>query len=357
MPDPLLDPIVVLVMMDERPYLSAIAAVAPGRVEIHVEQPGAFEDDGGMFPPATGLKSYREPWTSDLSAGERETLLARTNVLAASIPFPLHLASRMPNLRWAEFVWAGVSDFKNSDLWNTGVRITSGRGVVQALPIAEMVVAQAMAHAKQITIATDQTRAGKLDGSQMALRLIAGSTMGVVGLGGIGGETARLAKALGMRVLATRRSATSRQANVDGIDTLYPSADLHAMLGECDFVAVCAPLTPETERLFDAQAFASMKDGAFFANVARGEVVDEQALKDAIRSGKLGTVYLDVYDQERQRPPDPDLMALPNVVMTPHNSGETDVVHWPMAETFAANLRRFLTGEPLTSEVDFARGY
>ena len=344
-------------MMDESPDLSAIRAVAPDRVEIHVEQPGAFEDDAGMFPPATGLKSYREPWTSDLSADERETLLARTNVLAASIPFPLHLRSRMPNLQWAEFVWAGVSDFKNSDLWNTGVHITSGRGVVQSLPIAEMVIAHAMAHAKQISVATDQTRAGKLDGAQMELRLLAGKTMGVVGLGGIGGETARMAKALGMRVLATRRSATSRQSNVNGIDTLYPSADLHAMLGECDFVAVSAPLTPDTERLFDAQAFAAMKNGAFFANVARGEVVDESTLKDAIRSGKLGYVYLDVYDQERQRPPDPELMALPNVVMTPHNSGETDVLHWPMAETFAANLRRFIAPEPLTSEVDFARGY
>ena len=351
------DPIVVLILMDETPDLSAIRAVAPDRVEIHVEQPGAFEDDGGMFPPSTGLKSYREPWTSDLSAPEREALLARTNVLAASIPFPLHLASRMPNLRWAEFVWAGVSDFTNSDLWDTGVHITSGRGVVQSLPIAEMIIAAAMAYAKQLTIATDQTRAGKLDDSQMHLRLVAGKTIGVVGLGGIGGETARLAKALGMRVLATRRSATSRQDNVDGIDTLYPSAELHAMLGECDFVAVSAPLTPDTLRLFDAQAFAAMRDGAFFANVARGEVVDEAALKDAIRSGKLGSVYLDVYDQERQRLPDPELIAQPNVVMTPHNSGKTDVVYWPMAETFAANLRRFIAGEPLTSEVDFARGY
>jgi phosphoglycerate dehydrogenase-like enzyme len=138
---------------------------------------------------------------------------------------------------------------------------------------------------------------------------------------------------------------------------MYPASELHTMLGECDFVSVSAPLTPETDRMFNAEAFAATKDGAFFANVARGEVVDEEALKQAIRSRKLAGVYLDVYAQERERPPDPELMALPGVVMTPHNSGLTDVKHWPLVETFNANLRRLLAGEPLANVVDYERGY
>ncbi|MDA1035458.1 MAG: D-2-hydroxyacid dehydrogenase [Chloroflexi bacterium] len=357
MPEDIPDPLVILVMMDEDVDLDAIRAVAPGQIEIHHEPPAAFEDEGGMFPPATGLKSFREPWSTKLSPGERDELLKRTHVLVNGLPYPLHLRDRMPNLLWAEFTFAGVSDYRLIDFWNTGVKITSGRGIVQALPIGEMVIAATLMFAKGLGTAQRQTEACAMDGSQFHNKLIAGKTMGVVGLGGIGSEVARLAKALGMRVVATRHSATKRQTNVDGIDTLYPSADLHAMLPECDFIAACMPLTPDTERVFDATAFAKMKDGAFFANIARGEVVDESALKDALRSGKLGGAYLDVYSEEGQRPPDPELMAFPNVVMTPHLSGNADVNFWPMAESFAANLRRFLNGEPLLNQVDFSRGY
>jgi phosphoglycerate dehydrogenase-like enzyme len=351
------DPFVVLVMMDEDLDLDVIRSAAPGHIEVHRVPPGAIEDAAGMFPAPTGLKSYRLPWSTDLSPEQIADLLGRTHAVMAGLPYPLALRDRMPNLQWAEFTFAGVSDFSHIDVWNTNVKITSGRGIVQALPIAEMVIAAALGFAKDLTLATDQTRAGALDGAPYQLKLIAGKTIGVVGMGGIGGEIARLAKALGMRVLATRRSTTSRQANVDGIDLLYPAAELHEMLGECDFVAVSAPLTPETERMFNAEAFDAMRDGAFFANVARGEVVDETALKDAVRSGKLASVYLDVYSEERQRPPDPELMALPGVVITPHNSGETDVPFWPAAESFAANLARLMAGEPLLNEVDFARGY
>jgi phosphoglycerate dehydrogenase-like enzyme len=351
------NPFVVLVMMDEDIDLNLIRSAAPGKVEAHRVPPGAIENQAGMFPPPTGLKSYRLPWRTDLTATQLAELLGRAHAIMTALPFPIHLRERMPRLLWAEYSFAGVSDFSNSDLWNTDIIITSGRGFVQALPIAEMVIAAALAFAKNITLATDQTRAGSLDASAYKLQLIRGKTFGVVGAGGIGSEITRLAKALGMRVLATRRSATSRQANVDGIDLLYPASDLYDMLGECDFVAVAAPLTSETERMFNAQAFAAMRNGAFFANVARGEIVDETALKDALRSGKLGSAYLDVYSEERQRPPDPELMALPGVVLTPHNSGITDIGFWPAGESFTANLKRFMAGELLLNQVDFTRGY
>ena len=343
--------------MDENVDLDLIRSAAPGRVEVHRVPPGAFEDEAGMFPPPSGLRSYRLPWSTDLSAEQLSDLLGRTHALMAGLPFPLRIRDRMPNLKWAEYSYAGVSDFTHIDIWNTNVKITSGRGIVQALPIAEMVITAALASAKNITLATDQTRSGSLDSAPYRLKLIAGKTMGIVGMGGIGGEIARLAKALGMRVVATRRSTTSRESNVNGIDLLYPASELYEMLGECDFVAVSAPLTPETERMFNAEAFAAMRDGSFFSNVARGEVVDEVALKDAIRSGKLTSVYLDVYSEERQRPPDAELMALPGVIITPHNSGATDVDFWPAAQSFTANLRRLLAGEPLLNEVDFSRGY
>ena len=357
MPDPIPDPIVVLVMLDEDVDLDVINAAAPGRIEIHHEPPAAFEDDGGMFPPATGLKSFREPWNTDLSPAEREDLLKRTHVLINALPYPLHLRDRMPNLRWAEFTYAGVSDYRNVDFWNTDVKITSGRGSVTPITIAEMVISATLMFAKGLGAAQRQTEAGAMDGSLYRVRAIADKTMGVVGLGGIGREVARLSKALGMRVLATRHSAKTRQHDVDGVDTIYPAADLRAMLPGCDFVAVCAALTPDTTRMFDAATFDAMKDGAYFANIARGEMVDESAMKHVLSSGKLGGAYLDVYSEDRERPPDPELMAFPNVLMTPHNSGETDVDEWPLAGSVAANLRHFIAGEPLHNEVDFTRGY
>ena len=351
------NPLVILVMMDEEVDIDAIQAIAPGQIEVHHEPPAAFEDDSGMFPSATGLKSFRKPWSTELTPVELAELLERTHVLVNGLPYPLHLRERMPNLRWAEFTFAGVSDYSSIDFWNTDVRITSGRGLVQALPISEMVIAATLMFAKGLGIAQRQTEAGALDGSHFHNRIISNKTMGVVGFGGIGSEVARLAKALGMRVLATRKSAESRQYNVSGIDTIYPSGEFLAMLPECDFIAACMPLTSETNHLFNADAFRAMKDGAFFANIARGESVDESALKHALNSGKLGGAYLDVYSEERQRLPDPELMALPNVVMPPHNSGEVEVDFWPMIASFSMNLRRFLKGEALNNEVDFSREY
>jgi D-2-hydroxyacid dehydrogenase (NADP+) len=346
----------ILVMMDEHVRLEPIAAVAPGRVTVNQEPPGAFENDAGMFPPTIGDKP-RRPWHSDRSPEEREALLRETHILVCGLPYPLSLRSRMPNLQWTHFTWAGVSDFRHSDLWGSGAVITSGRGMVQALPIAEMVIAATLSFAKDLGLAQRQTEAGRLDPSPYSLKLVAGKTMGVLGLGGIGGEIARLAKALGMRVVATRRSTTARTANSEGVDLLYPAAELHAMLAESDFVAVTPPLTPETDSFLDTAAFASMKPGAYLLNVARGEVIDDAALKHALRSGALGGAYLDVYRGELTDTPDAELMAFPNVVMTPHNSGDTDLPQWDTTQQVVNNLSRFLAGEPLQSEVDYTRGY
>lgn len=338
-------------MTDDPIDIDTVTAVAPERLSVRRENPGAFADANGLFPAKPA------PSDSDLSADERETLLRETHVLVVSIPYPLKLRERTPNLKWVYFTFAGVGDFNQVDIWRTSVSITSGRGIVTALPIAEMVVSAALSFAKDLGLAQRQTDAGELHASAFNQKLIVGKTMGVIGLGGIGREIARLSRALGMRVVATRHSATSRQENIDHADVLYPSSEVDALLGQSDFVALAAPLTDETRLMFNADTFAKMKDGAFLLNVARGEHIDETAMKDALRSGKLGGAYLDVYTNELFVPPDPELMAFPNVVMTPHNSGYTDVKLWPITEHFVDNLKRFIAGQPLENLVDFGRGY
>ena len=187
--------------------------------------------------------------------------------------------------------------------------------------------------------------------------LVQGKTMGIIGLGGIGGYLARIARGVGMRVVATRRSAERRAEGVDGVDVLYPPSQLHDMLGEADFVVVAAMWTPETERLMDTAAFAAMKPGAFIVNIARGEIIDEPAMIAALESGRLGGAYLDVYTDEFNRPPDPRLLAHANVVMSPHISQKSDGNPPGAIDIFCANLSRFLNGEPLENVIDWERGY
>jgi phosphoglycerate dehydrogenase-like enzyme len=138
---------------------------------------------------------------------------------------------------------------------------------------------------------------------------------------------------------------------------LYPPSELHAVLAQSDVVVVASQLTAETHHLMSAAAFDAMKPGAFLANVARGELIDEAALADALRSGQVGGFAADVYEGEFDHGPPEALLAFENVILTPHTSGMTE--HQPTGplDIFRENLRRCLAGEPLLNQVDWERGY
>lgn len=182
--------------------------------------------------------------------------------------------------------------------------------------------------------------------------------MGIVGLGGIGKEVARLARALSMRVVATRRSVRSPEHNVDGADLLLPADRLEEVAAQSDFLAVCTALTNETEGLINREVFQAMKPGAVLINVSRGEVVDEDDLIDALRSGKLRGAVMDVYQGELGGgQPRHELMELPQVFVTSHVSASGSDYGDAVRELFRENLRRFLNDEPLMNVVDRERGY
>jgi phosphoglycerate dehydrogenase-like enzyme len=169
---------------------------------------------------------------------------------------------------------------------------------------------------------------------------------------------AKLAKGAGMRVLGSRRSVTRRMQGEDGIDELFPPSAFHEMLAECDFVGICSPLTKETRGMFDAGAFAAMKQGAVLMNIARGEIIEEPALAAALREGRLAGAYLDVFaGEEEGNPPPKDIVSHPNVVMTPRISARSDVPQVFSLELFCDNLRRLLDGKPLINVVDWDREY
>jgi phosphoglycerate dehydrogenase-like enzyme len=175
----------------------------------------------------------------------------------------------------------------------------------------------------------------------------------VVGLGGIGTEVARRAHGFGMRVIATRRQGTPGPEFVERVGT---PQDLHAMLPEADVVAICLPLTDETQGLFDDEAFAAMKDGAYLINVGRGRVVDTAALLRALDGGRMAGACLDVVDPE-PLPADHPLWRHPKVLITPHVSSDAELTDRRRWDLMRENLRRFSAGEPLLNVVDKQAGY
>jgi phosphoglycerate dehydrogenase-like enzyme len=294
------------------------------------------------------------------ATGEQlDAALGVADVILIGFPMPSRIAQRAPHLVWAHHTQAGVSNLHACDLWASSVTLTSSRGVMAAGAIAEYVIAAAAFFARGLHEGTRQKQAGLFTRSGYEMVSFRQATMGVVGLGGIGREVARQARALGMRVVATRRSVTAPGYDTEGVDCLLPADQLHQMAAESDFLAVCAQLTAETAGMIDAGVFAALKPGAVLINVARGEEINEDALVEALVGGGLRGAVLDVYDGELAgRPPRQELLDLPQVLLTPHISGRGDPSNWePNRRLFAENLRRFLQGEPLLNVVDRQRGY
>jgi phosphoglycerate dehydrogenase-like enzyme len=288
-----------------------------------------------------------------------DALLLGAEVALVGFPVPAEVAARAPRLRWVHHTQAGVSNLFRSDLWTSEILLTSTRGDVGARAIAEYAIAGMFFFARGIDTAVEQKRAGRFTRDGYAMTILRGATVGIVGLGGIGREVARIAAGLGMRVIATRRTITSPQHGVDGVDLVLPAPELHTLLRKSDFVVVCSQLTDETRGMFGAAAFAEMKPGGVFVNIARGEEVDEDALVDALHRGHLRGALLDVHAGEPdRRPPHPGLLETPNVVLTPHISplGDPDLLAGAR-QLFVENLRRYLEGAPLLNVVDRARGY
>ena len=290
---------------------------------------------------------------------ERDQLLGDAEVLLVGYPVPPRLVRRAPSLRWAHHTQAGVSNLLQSDLWTSSVPLTSSRGAVAVTSIAEFAMAGVFQFGRGLYTAMRRPAGAPLGREGYDMSSVGGATLGVVGLGGIGQEVARLGRAVGMRVIATRRSVVEAQRDSHGVDLLLPASGLLDLAAQSDYVVVCSQLTEETRGLVDATVFAAIKPGAVLINIARGEEVDETALLEAIRAGKVRGALLDVYDGELSgRPPRQELLDTPEIILTPHVSASGDRAGVePTKRLFADNLRRFLDGRPLRNLVDRDRGY
>jgi phosphoglycerate dehydrogenase-like enzyme len=310
-----------------REAVASLTARFPGHTFIH-----ATDDEAR----ARGLEDCDVAYTWILSAAELATA---------------------PKLRWVHSSAVAVETLCVQELAARGVMLSNTRGV-QAVPIAEHVLATVLALAKQLPFALERQREARwaqndFTGTRLPW-LLRGRTLGLIGVGTIGAEVARLASAFGMHVMATRRRLD--QPLPPGLSEVLPPDALGTLLARADVVVVAAPLTSETHGLLDAHAFALMKRGAIFVNVGRAKIADRDALVEALRAGHLGGASLDVFHQE-PLPADDPLWSLSNVVLTPHTSGFR-TGHWEeVVDLFAENLRRFEGGEPLLFRVEPGLGY
>ena len=277
--------------------------------------------------------------------------VAYTWILSAS-----ELASA-PRLRWVHTSAVAVETLCLPELFARGVIVSNTRGV-QAGPIAEHVLACVLALSKQLPFVLDNQRVrrwaqNEFIGSRLPW-MLKGRTLGLIGVGTIGAEVARLAAAFGMDVIAVRRHAN--RSRPDAVHEVLPPEDLHILLRRADVLIIAAPLTPETEKLIGREELARMKPGALLVNVGRARILDTDALIAALTSGHLGGAALDVFPVE-PLPADHPLWTCPNVLLTPHTSGFRQG-HWnDVIELFAENLERFERGEELKYRVLPSLGY
>lgn len=260
-------------------------------------------------------------------------------------------------LRWMHTATAGVSSLLYPELVESDVILTNSAGV-HAPPMAETVIAMMLYFARGLDLAVAAQDEQRWDSDTFANRVgavteVAGSTVGIVGLGGIGSEVARRALGLGMNVVAMRRSGRPGPA---GIELATGPRALERVLTAADYLVIAVPSTPATRDLIGAREIASMKAGSVIINVARGDALDETALAEALESGRLRGAALDVF-REEPLPAGSPLWQMPNALITPHVSATSPRFWIREVELIRENVARYLAGRGLLNVVDKQRGY
>jgi D-2-hydroxyacid dehydrogenase (NADP+) len=299
----------------------------------------AYQLDERFRARGTGIESFEVRDAASLAAR-----IGEADVLVVSGLWQNGLLERAEKLGYIQSIGAGTDQFPRDQLAARGIRLASARGV-NYRAVSEHAMALILALARRLPEARDNQAKRHWRGmiGDLARREdeLGGKTMLIVGLGQIGGRLAELAKAFDMRVVGLRRTPGAGKGAADSVRAM---TDLAAMLPEADYVALCCPLTPETENLIDAAALGRMKPSAYLINVARGRVVDEAALAEALGGHRIAGAGIDVTVEEPLAALSP-LWDLPQVLITPHTAGETRSYEDNVIEILEENLARLWRGE------------
>jgi phosphoglycerate dehydrogenase-like enzyme len=295
------------------------------------------------FPGVTVVRTLDEPELIE-KAGDCEVFLT------AGTYCPLEFFRSAENLKWVHATLAGVDKLTIPELQMRGIKLTSTKGF-HGLTISEHVLGIMISFMRGFHLFRDNQRNREWRRIPRPDEIL-GKTVGIIGLGFIGREVARKCKLMGMRVVAASRTPMSN----DSVERFYAMDHLNEMLQEVDFAVITAPSTPDTYHLIGEKALGALKNSAYLINVARGNLVDEQALIKALKEGTIAGAGLDVFESE-PLPPSSELWDFPNVIITPHTSGSSPYYMDRALPVFMENLERFLQGKDLLFEVDPGRGY
>jgi phosphoglycerate dehydrogenase-like enzyme len=263
--------------------------------------------------------------------------IGAAEVLMTFSPFMAdHVARDAPQLRWIQVLGSGVDGFVNLPSLRRDVLITNGRGV-QAAPVSEAALSLMLALSRDMPRMLANQAAGVWE--RWPSQLLEGRTLGILGVGQIGEALAARAQAFGMRVIGI--SSGSRE--VPGFDRLYRREQLHEAVGEVDYLVVLTPYSTQTHHIIDAKVLGRMKQGAFLVNLARGGVVNELDLAQALRDKIIRGAALDVFHQE-PLPPESELWSLPNVIISPHLGGLNSSYPRSVLPLVVENIRLFAAG-------------
>jgi len=307
-----------------------------------------------LVPPPRWLGDHVGPPGWRRSEESEEEFLEMLDEAEVLYDFPRghveDLVRVAPKLRWVQASMAGAGEIaERAGLQNTDVTVTTASGVYSG-PLAEFVMMALLAHVKDL----ERLRRDKAEKRwcEAHTETLHGKTLCIVGMGNIGRAVSERARPFGVRVVGVKRTVREDDVAWGYADKLYATRDLHPALREADYVVVTLPGTPETHHLLDAEAISMMKQGAYFANVGRGKVVDEEALIDALKSEQLSGATLDVFEEE-PLPEESPLWDLENVIVSPHSTDNVPgLTNELQTELFRDNLRRYLKGEPLRNELD-----
>jgi glyoxylate/hydroxypyruvate reductase len=330
----------------EPEHVSTIESAAPD-IEVLYEpellpSPRYVADHGGVRP--TLSDSQQERW---------DALVRRADV-AFDFDWqdPASLPHRAPNLAWVQATSAGIGGFmRRTGLDRSKLVVTTAAGT-HAVPLAEFALSGALYFVKGVPHLRNQQREHRWE--RYTTRQLSGMSVSVVGVGAIGRNVIRVFSAMGARVTAVGRVGGSYDLGTDV--RVSDIQQLDDVLVHSDIVVLCAALTDETEGLIDARRVALLPPGAIVVNIARGQVIDEDALVAALQSGALGGACLDVF-REEPLPTDSPLWDLENVLISPHSASTVRTENETLTKLFIENLGRFRSGSAMINQYDPVRGY
>ncbi|MFC1783394.1 D-2-hydroxyacid dehydrogenase [Planctomycetota bacterium] len=323
----------------EREYVERIRNVDRNRLEVIC--------DPELWPPTRyiadhkGPEDFRRP--SELDERWKQGL-GRADILFDFPPKSPDGAGGMdyaPHVKWVQTTSSGVGKLvKDLGFQDSELLVTTAGGVhTQAL--AEFVFMGILTHVKQLSLLKEEQE--KHHWQRYCGEGLEGKTLAILGMGRVGRQIAKMGQAFDMRVIGTDLLYGEEDAAKLGLDMFYPLNRLHDMLQEADTLVIIVPDTPETRNMIDKKALASFKEGVILINIGRGQVIDEEGMIEALRSGKIGSAVLDVFQTE-PLPSDNPLWDMPNVLISPHSASTVTTENRKISDIFCYNLQCYLDG-------------